>query len=94
MVATRISLPAKTDIAPHAHPSGKVAVVTVISGDLAIGLGETFDESALKRLGAGAVIVFRDTDPLHFARTGNDPVELLLIAVPKAAISPALLGGH
>jgi hypothetical protein len=80
VVALRVSLPANTDIAPHAHPAGKV------------GLGDSFNEAALKSLSAGEMVVFRDTDPQHFARTGNSPVELLLVAAPKAAVSQALPG--
>ena len=91
-VSVRVSLPANSDIDPHPHPSGKVAIVTVLSGDFRVGLGKTFSEAALRRVAPGEMIVFRDTDPLHFARTGNGPVELLLIAAPKAAVSPALLG--
>ena len=91
-VSARISLPANTDIDPHPHPSGKVAIVTVLSGDFRVGLGKTFSEAALRRVAPGEMIIFRDTDPLHFARTGNGPVELLLIAAPRTAVVPALLG--
>lgn len=92
VVAVRVSLPANTDIAPHPHPPGKVAIVTVLSGNFKIGLGNTFSEAALNPVAPGGMIVFRDTDPQHFARTGNGPVELLLVAGPKDAVSPALLG--
>ena len=92
VVAARVWLPANTDIAPHPHPAGKVAVVTVLSGDFKIGLGNAFNESVLKPVAPGGVIVFRDNDPHHFARTGNAPVELLLIASPKNTVTPALLG--
>jgi quercetin dioxygenase-like cupin family protein len=92
VVALRVSLPANTDIAPHAHPAGKVAMVTVLSGDIKIGLGDSFNEAALKSLSPGEMVVFRDTDPQHFARTGSGPVELLLVAAPKAVVSQALPG--
>lgn len=94
VVAVRVSLPANTDIAPHPHPAGKTAVVTVLSGDFEIGLGTAFSEAALKRVAPGAMIVLRDTDPHHFARTGSTPVELLLVAAPKGAVSPPLLGAR
>ncbi len=93
VVAARVSLPANTDIPPHPHPSGKVAIVTVVSGDFKVGLGDKFDEAALKTVAPGGVIVFRETDPKHFARTGNAPVELLLLAAPKASVNPAWQGG-
>ncbi|EFI51618.1 hypothetical protein [Afipia sp. 1NLS2] len=38
------------------------------------------------------MVVFRDTDPKHFARTGNGPVELLLVAAPKGSVAPVWLG--
>jgi quercetin dioxygenase-like cupin family protein len=93
VVSARVSLPANTEIAPHPHPAGKVAIVTVLSGDFKVGLGDRFDEAALKTVAPGGVIVFRDNDPKHFARTGNGPVELLLVAAPKASVAPAWQGG-
>ncbi|MBN8969221.1 MAG: hypothetical protein J0G95_12270 [Rhizobiales bacterium] len=92
VVAARVSLPANSDIAPHPHPAGKVAIVTVLSGDFKIGLGDKFDAAALKAVAPGGVIVLRDADPKHFARTGNGPVELMLLAAPKASIAPVWLG--
>lgn len=92
VVSARVSLPANTDIAPHPHPAGKVAIVTVLSGDFKVGLGNKFEDAGLKPVAPGGVIVFRDSDPQHFARTGNGPVELLLVAAPKASVPPALLG--
>jgi quercetin dioxygenase-like cupin family protein len=92
VVVVRVLLPANTDIAPHPHPAGKAAVVTVLSGDFKIGLGNTFSDAALKPVAPGGMIVLRDTDPQHFARTGNGQVELLLVAGPKGTVSPALLG--
>ena len=59
VVAIRVSLPAGTDIAPHPHPGGKTAVVTVLSGDFQIGLGTVFSEAALKRVAPGEMIVLR-----------------------------------
>lgn len=91
-VAARVALPANSDIAPHPHPAGKVAIVTVLSGDFKIGLGDKFDDAGLKTVAPGGIIVFRDTDPKHFARTGNGPVELMLVAVPKASVAPTWLG--
>jgi quercetin dioxygenase-like cupin family protein len=93
IIAMRASLPANAKIGPHPHPAGKVAIVTVLSGDFKVGLGDKFDEAGLKTVAPGGVIVFRDNDPQHYARTGNGPVELLVVAGPKAAVSPALLGG-
>ncbi|SEP37300.1 Cupin domain-containing protein [Rhodopseudomonas pseudopalustris] len=88
-VSARVSLPANADIPPHPHPVGKVAIVTVLSGDFKVGLGDKFDDAALKTVAPGGVIIFRENDPKHFARTGNGPVELLLVAAPKISIAPA-----
>ncbi|MGB3046321.1 MAG: cupin domain-containing protein [Xanthobacteraceae bacterium] len=92
VVSARVSLPANADIPPHPHPAGKVAIVTVLSGDFKVGLGDKFDDAALKTVAPGGVIVFRDSDPKHFARTGNGPVELLLVAAPKASVASAWQG--
>lgn len=92
VASVRVSIPANTDVAPHPHPAGKVAIITVLSGDFKVGLGTKFDEAGLKTVAPGGVIVFRDSDPLHYARVGNTPVELLLVAAPKDAVNPALLG--
>jgi quercetin dioxygenase-like cupin family protein len=93
VVSARVSLPANTEIAPHPHPAGKVAIVTVLSGDFKIGLGDKFDSAALKTVAPGGVIVLRDNDPKHFARTGDGPVELLLVAAPKTSVAPVWQGG-
>ncbi|MGB3271992.1 MAG: hypothetical protein WBA66_03740 [Xanthobacteraceae bacterium] len=92
VVSARVALPANADFAPHPHPAGKVAIVTVLSGDFKVGLGDKFSEAGLKTVAPGGVIVLRDTDPQHYARTGNGPVELLLVAAPKGSIPPVLLG--
>lgn len=89
VVSARVSLPANADIPPHPHPAGKIAIVTVLSGDFKVGLGDKFDDAALKTVAPGGVIIFRDNDPKHFARTGNGPVELLLVAALKTSIAPA-----
>jgi quercetin dioxygenase-like cupin family protein len=93
IISLRVSLPANSKFDPHPHPAGKVAIVTVLSGEFKVGLGDKFDEAGLKTVEPGGVIVFRDSDPQHYARSGNGPVELLLVAAPKSAVSPALLGG-
>ena len=49
--ALRLQLPSGYRLAPHWHPSDEN--VTVISGSFAIGMGDTFDQKALKDLPAG-----------------------------------------
>jgi quercetin dioxygenase-like cupin family protein len=52
MFAMRLKLPKDYSIAPHTHP--KPEVVTVISGALRLGMGETADKSKGERLSAGS----------------------------------------
>jgi len=47
----RLQVPAGYRVAPHWHPNTEN--ITVFSGTIAMGLGETFDESALQDLSAG-----------------------------------------
>jgi ketosteroid isomerase-like protein len=47
----RAQLPANYRIAPHWHPT--VENITVLSGTVAIGMGDTFDEKAMEEVPAG-----------------------------------------
>jgi anti-sigma factor ChrR (cupin superfamily) len=47
----RLKMPAGYKIAPHWHPTDEN--VTVLSGTFALGMGEKFDQAALKELPAG-----------------------------------------
>jgi hypothetical protein len=49
--ALRVRVPAGYRIAPHWHPT--VENLTILSGDVAFGMGDTFDESTMKTLPAG-----------------------------------------
>lgn len=92
VVAMRASLPPNADIPPHGHPKGKAAMLFVIAGELQIGLGTAFDTAALRRIPPGGIAVFQADDPLHFARTGPEGAEFLVIAAPPGAVVPAMLG--
>jgi hypothetical protein len=59
----RLMLPAGTKVAPHWHPG--IEHVTVLSGTFNIGLGEKFDEAALKTLPVGGFAVMQPKTP-HF----------------------------
>jgi hypothetical protein len=61
----RIKVPDGFQVAPHFHPG--IENVTVISGTFRIGMGETFDESALRDLDAGSLVVIPSESP-HFVR--------------------------
>ncbi len=53
MYAYRLRYPANVKNQPHFHPDERI--VTVLSGTLYVGFGETFDQSKMKALPAGSV---------------------------------------
>jgi quercetin dioxygenase-like cupin family protein len=67
-------LPANITIVPHTHGE-KWRVATVLSGTLYYAQGATFDETKLRALPPGSVIVEPANVP-HFARTKGDAVLL------------------
>ncbi len=89
-LVARVSLPAAADIPPHPHPSGKAALVTVLRGSFELALGTQFEPTRLVRIPTGETVLFRLDDPHHFARTGPEGAELLLVAVPPDALVPEL----
>jgi len=60
----RFKLPANYKVPPHFHPAEEH--VTVLSGSFSMGLGENFDESALKELPVAGFAVM-PTGVRHFA---------------------------
>lgn len=48
----RLQAPAGYRIAPHTHPTAER--ITVISGTIRMGMGDKFDEAALREMGPGA----------------------------------------
>ena len=91
VVAVHVWYPPDTEIAPHPHPAGKVALVAVLSGSIELGLGDEYDAGKLQAVPPGGVVVLRADDPQHFGRTGPEGVQLLLVAGPAEAVTPALL---
>lgn len=91
VVAVRVWYPPNTEIAPHPHPAGKVALVTVLSGEIELGLGDQYDAGKLRPVPVGGLVVLRADDPQHFGRTGPDGAELLLVAGPAGAVSTSVL---
>jgi hypothetical protein len=65
----RLKVPDGFQVAPHFHPG--IENVTVIAGTFRIGMGETFDDSTLRDLGPGALIVIPAEDP-HFVRVKGE----------------------
>jgi len=91
VVAVRVWYPPNTEIAPNPNPAGKVALVTVLSGEIELGLGDEYDASKLQPVPVGSLVVLREGDPQHFGRTGPGGVELLLVAGPAGAVSTSVL---
>ncbi len=60
----RLQLPAGYKVAPHWHPTDEN--VTVVSGTLALGMGDTFDQPSMKQLPAGGYAVL-PAQMHHFA---------------------------
>lgn len=70
-----LRIPANTTIAAHSHPDDRVA--TVVSGTWHFGYGAQFDAEKLRALPPQSYY----TEPpglAHFARTGAEPVALLI----------------
>ena len=64
LYAVRAKMPAGYKIAPHWHPTDEH--VTVLSGTLALGMGEKFDKAAMKSLPAGGYVLL-PAEMRHFA---------------------------
>ena len=62
----RLKMPAGYKIAPHWHP--KRENVTVISGSLKVGMGDTFDASKMTTFPAGS-FAYLDPDMHHYVQT-------------------------
>ena len=60
----RLKFPAGYKVAPHWHPTDEN--VTVLSGTMGLGMGEKFDEGAMKELSAGSFAVL-PAEMRHFA---------------------------
>jgi len=53
MYMYRVRFPAGAKVQPHFHPDERI--ITVMSGTLYMGYGDTFDESVMKALPAGSI---------------------------------------
>lgn len=76
--AVHTKLPANLKLEPHSH-SEAWRIATVLSGTLYYSDGETFDETKLKALGPGSVLV-EPRDVPHFAMTKGEEVMLHIVA--------------
>jgi quercetin dioxygenase-like cupin family protein len=71
MFTLRVSVPAGYRIPPHTHP--KVERVTVLSGEIGLGMGPDFDESKLAKMPAGSFFVLQP-GMQHFVEAAADTV--------------------
>jgi quercetin dioxygenase-like cupin family protein len=66
----RVELPSGARLMPHRHPEDRV--YTVMSGVFYVGLGDRFDDAALRAYPPGSVIVLPgDTWHFHCAKSGT-----------------------
>jgi quercetin dioxygenase-like cupin family protein len=65
----RVKLPANYQVPPHTHPYG-TQILTVISGSLALEMGEKFEKKG-ELSKAGSVLVHAGK-PAHYVWTGNE----------------------
>jgi len=67
----RLKMPNGYKIAPHFH--AKNEHVTVLSGNIHVGMGDSFDEKSMKSFGAGSFAVI-NAGSHHYAMAKNDNV--------------------
>jgi hypothetical protein len=67
----RVKFPANYQVPPHWHPA--IERVTVLSGTLHLGTGDTFDRAKAKALPAGSISVM-EPKMHHFAWTGEETI--------------------
>ena len=90
LMVMQASLPPNTEIPPHDLPSGRPAILTLVRGQLEIGLGKEYDHAQLTVVEQGGMAVFRPDDPVHFARTGPDGAEIFVVSYPSEASMPVM----
>lgn len=67
----RLKLPNNYRIPPHYH--AKTEHVTVLNGNIRVGMGDTFDEKSMNGFGAGSFAVI-DAGAHHYAMVRNDNI--------------------
>lgn len=70
----RVKFPANYRIPPHTHPVDEI--VTVISGQFNIGVGEDFDEAQTTPLTAGGFFSMTSGSPIFSYMTGETVLQL------------------
>jgi quercetin dioxygenase-like cupin family protein len=70
-ITFRLKFPANYRVPPHRHPG--IEHITIISGTLNIGMGETFDAEKTHALTPGSVAIMPPGTP-HFVWTGEETI--------------------
>lgn len=73
----RVKLPARYKVAPHTHPFAEL--ITVLTGSLGNGMGETFDAKKGEMLKAGASFAL-PAKHAHYVWTNDEDTILELVA--------------
>lgn len=74
MFTMRLKVPSGYRIPPHTHP--KIERVTVLVGEVGLGMGPGFDESKLERMPAGSFFVLQPGMPHFVQATAQTVVQL------------------
>jgi quercetin dioxygenase-like cupin family protein len=82
----RMKFPAGTKIVPHTHPE-EIRTLTVISGTLYFGFGETFDEAKAKPFPPGTYFTETPTSP-HFVWAKDGDVIVQVSGVGPTGFNP------
>lgn len=84
-----VDIPAGAVVPPHPAPN-VTRLITVISGTVSMGDGETLDKSKEKTYPAGSVLVMPPKQ-MHWAAARTDDVKLQLIVLDDEKVSPAIV---
>jgi quercetin dioxygenase-like cupin family protein len=79
LTVIRLKFPAGYNIPPHWHPNDEV--VTVVSGELSLGMGNRFEEGALQSLPAGSHFTM-PAGHRHYVRAKGETVVQIATNVP------------
>jgi len=79
----RAKFPAGYRVQPHFHPTDEN--LTIISGSLSVGMGDKFDDTSLKALGAGDFV--RMPKQMHHYATAKDAVTFQIHGMGPFAIT-------
>jgi quercetin dioxygenase-like cupin family protein len=82
----RMKFPAGTKIVPHTHPE-EVRTLTVLSGTLYFGFGDTWDDAAAKPFPPGTFFTETPTSP-HFVWAKDEDVIVQVSGIGPSGFNP------